>query len=103
VKQDEFALYGASEELQNDKEVFLAVVKHKGLLLSHASKELKNDKEIVLAAFKQDGWALNYASRDLQRNRILRIFVKGKKLGQCPRILYWARKRLCSCGLSEHF
>lgn len=51
-----------SEELKNDKEIILSVVKINGLLLEFASDELKSDKEVVLAALKNDKNALEYVS-----------------------------------------
>ena len=63
------ALRYASEELKNDREVVLQVVKQDGGALRYASEELKNDREVVLAAVKQNGWALMYASEELKNDR----------------------------------
>lgn len=49
-KKNGLALYYASDELRNDKEVVLVAVGNDGWALRYASKELRNDKEVVLEA-----------------------------------------------------
>lgn len=67
VKQNGYALFYSSKELQSDKEVALAAVNQNGWVLKHLSQELKSDKEIVLAAIQnQCDWALDYSSDDIQ-------------------------------------
>ena len=60
------ALKFASANLKGDKELVLAAVAQKGVVLRYASEDLKGDKELVLAAVMQDGYALDYASEDLK-------------------------------------
>ena len=71
-----------TDELKNNKEFILKVIKKYKYTLSYASDELKNDKDVVLAAVKQDiknkketgdlilGFSsLEYASDELKKNR----------------------------------
>jgi hypothetical protein len=58
-----------SENLLQNFEFMLKVVKQNGLALQWASPELKNDKALALAAVKQNGYALHYASEPLQDDR----------------------------------
>ena len=60
MKKNAWALKYASDELKDDKEIFLAAVTQDGSALLHASDELKGDKVIVVAAVTQDGSALEY-------------------------------------------
>ena len=69
VSQTDEALRFASDELQQDRDVMLAAVKHNGLMLGNASAALKNDKEVVLAAVTQNSKALRFASDELQQNK----------------------------------
>ena len=93
VTQNGNALYFASDELKNDKDVVMAAFKKQGWInvsdefqtmkevmmaavaksygraLSYASDELKNDKEVVMAAVAQDGGALEYASDELKNDK----------------------------------
>jgi len=55
-----------SEELKNNRNIVLEVVRQNGSDLEHASNELKNDKEIVLEAVLEDGNALQFASDRLK-------------------------------------
>jgi hypothetical protein len=57
-----------SNELQNNKQIVLEVVKQ-GYSLYFASNEFKNNKEIVLEAVKQNGLSPQYASEELQNDR----------------------------------
>ena len=53
VTQDWEALYHASADMKNDKDVVLVAVRQNGLALNSASAELKDDKVVVTAAVKQ--------------------------------------------------
>ena len=80
VKNDGQALYYASEELRNDKEVVLQAVKTYGRALEFASNELKNDRQIVLESVKNNGLSLKYASEQLKNDReIIMIAVDNNK------------------------
>ena len=50
VQTSYLALYYASYELKNDKEVVLAAVQENGYALKWASDALKNDKDVMFAA-----------------------------------------------------
>ncbi|MCR4792549.1 MAG: DUF4116 domain-containing protein [Lachnospiraceae bacterium] len=66
VKQNGWALRGASEELRADKEVVLAAVSQNGRALQYASAELRADRDVVLEAVKQNWIALGYAADKLR-------------------------------------
>jgi hypothetical protein len=66
--QHGFALQFASPELQADKEVFIAAVKHLSFQLSFASPDLRVDNEVVMFAV-QNGSALQFASPELQADK----------------------------------
>ena len=65
VKQDRWALYYASKELRNNREVVLTAVKKDGIALRYASEELQGDREIVKEAVKQNSEALYYVNKEL--------------------------------------
>lgn len=52
-QSDGQALYFASKELRDDKNVVLAAVKNKPLILKYASLRLRQDKEVVLTALEK--------------------------------------------------
>ena len=56
----------ASEELRNNREAALHVVRSGGAALAHASVDLRDDYEIVETAVRQFGGALLYASKRLR-------------------------------------
>lgn len=59
----------ATNELKNEKNFILNLVKHNGNELQFTSKELQNDIEIVMQALKSDSNALQFASKELQNNK----------------------------------
>ena len=56
-------------ELMADKEVVIAAVSAKGIVLELVSEELKADKEVVLTAVTTSGHALEYASEELKDDK----------------------------------
>ena len=56
------ALYYASEELRNDKEVVRVAVENKGIIIKYASKTLIDDKELAEIAVKQNKQAFHFIS-----------------------------------------
>ena len=58
-----------SKELQDDKEITMAVIKKDGSALKHASKKLKNNREVVIAAVEKNAYALKYVSKELQADK----------------------------------
>ncbi len=69
VKQNGKALEFVNEKFKKDRDVVLAAVRRNGLALQFASQELRNDREIVLAAVRQNGLALQFASQELRNDR----------------------------------
>jgi hypothetical protein len=65
----------ASEQLKNNRELVLSLVKLNGRTLKYASNILKNDKEIVWEALKNDLNAFKYISDDLKNDRKIVLFV----------------------------
>lgn len=61
-------LHYLSELMLEDRDVILALVQAKGLLLRWVPLQFKADKEIVLAAVKQNDYALEYASNNLKND-----------------------------------
>jgi hypothetical protein len=59
-------IIGFTEELKANKNVVMAAVKNRGMVLEYASNDLKKDFDVVLAAVKQFGSALKYASDELK-------------------------------------
>ena len=57
VDKDCTSLKYASEDLKNDRDVFMAAVKTNGTAraLEHASEELKDDRGIVMADMRKSG------------------------------------------------
>lgn len=51
IKQNCYALFYASKELNNNRKTVLEAVKSGGLALKYASFELKNDKEFFSMLF----------------------------------------------------
>ena len=79
VKSNGYSIFLASEALQNDREIVLTAVKQNGEALEHVSDDLRNDREIVMAAVQQDGRALHDASENLRNDReIVLAAVKQK-------------------------
>lgn len=69
VKNDGWALYHASKELRDDKQLILEAIKYDAYTsLVFASERLRNDKEVVLEAVKENGHALYCASDELKDN-----------------------------------
>jgi len=69
VKMQGSALQYAKTQLKANKQVVLAAVSNRGTALLHASNTMKQDKDVVLAAVQQDGSSLQYASEELRRNK----------------------------------
>ena len=68
----------ASEDLRNNKEIVLESVKENGNSLQYVYENFKKDREIVLAAVQQNSNALVYASEDLKNNKeIVLVAVKN--------------------------
>lgn len=65
----------ASEQLKNNRELVLSLVKLNGRTLKYASNILKNDKEIVWKALKNDLNAFKYISDDLKNDKKIVLFV----------------------------
>ena len=75
----------------------LAAVQQNARALWYASKELRNDKEVVLATVQQSGWALRYASNELKKDRDILSWAKLSR-GKClwRKLREWSRlKRIC--------
>ena len=68
-------LQEVSKELQNDKDIVMAAVKHSGNALEYASKNLKNDKEVVLEAVKSDERAMVFASKNLKSDKDIKSVI----------------------------
>lgn len=67
VKEFDFLLQFASEELKNDRDLVLKAMTIDKQSFRYASHDLqKNDREIALEAVKQDGYALKYVSTELK-------------------------------------
>jgi hypothetical protein len=90
VRVDGFALFNASLELRNDRDIVLAAVRLYGEALQYASLELRNDRDIVLAAVTQSGLALPYASQELRNHRDIVLAA----VRQCGEALQFAGEAL---------
>ena len=66
-----------AEELKEDREVALTVVKTCGLILEQFSQELKQDRDIVMAAMRQNGKALLFAPHFLNDKECVKIAVRS--------------------------
>eukprot|EP00931_Biecheleriopsis_adriatica_P056439 TRINITY_DN33437_c0_g1_i1.p1 TRINITY_DN33437_c0_g1~~TRINITY_DN33437_c0_g1_i1.p1 ORF type:complete len:496 (+),score=108.39 TRINITY_DN33437_c0_g1_i1:40-1488(+) len=78
---EEFAV--ADPELQSSKEIAMAAVAQKGILLRYASAELRDDPDVVLKAVATNGQAFRYASSRLKTDRsvvIAAVAAKGQLL-----------------------
>jgi len=60
AQNDGQALYYASKELRNDKDVVLEAVKNKGIIIKYASLEARSDVDIAVAALQQNGKTMDY-------------------------------------------
>jgi hypothetical protein len=69
LKIDGDYLWRASMRLRNYRPVVIAAVKSDGLALESASPRLKNDRYVVMAAVRENGLALEYASLCLREDR----------------------------------
>ena len=87
---DRHVFKGASEELRNDRETVLEAVRRNGLALEYVSEELRNDREIVLEAIKNDGLALCYASEELKNDK--KVVLEAMKNDSFA--VRWAGKEL---------
>jgi hypothetical protein len=85
IKHDTKGRLLASEFLQQDTQVFFTIVKRKGLLLREACDEIKKDKEIVLAAVKSAGCALKSASSDLKDDEDVVFAAMNQRSGYALR------------------
>jgi hypothetical protein len=69
----ERSLYGADDDLRNDKEVVLYLVKCEGSQLEWASDALKNDLEVAMAAVlspsQYNGSALQHAAEPMRNSK----------------------------------
>lgn len=82
-----YALYYASEELKNDRELVLASVRDKGRMLRHLPEQMRGDPEVVMAAVENDPGAIIYASANCRSlDEIVHIAVQknGKVLRFFP-------------------
>lgn len=57
------------EDLLNDKDFVLPLVKLDGDVVSYISDELRNDFEVMYDAVREDGYALEFASDELRDNK----------------------------------
>ncbi len=73
------------EELWNNKEVVIAVVKQEGMALKYASDELKNDKDVVIKAIHSNDEAFKYVSNELRNDKEFIIGV----VQQCVKVVQW--------------
>lgn len=55
-----------SDELKNDKEFALQILKINGYGIQYLSDELKNDSQVALVAFHKDNYSLSYVSNELK-------------------------------------
>lgn len=70
VKNNGWALYHASKELRDDKQLILEAIKYDAYTsLVFASERLQDNEEVVLTAVKKNRYALNCASERLQNNK----------------------------------
>jgi hypothetical protein len=83
-------LHKLGDDLEQNKDIALRVVKRNGLLLQYLPDELKDDKEIVLAAVIQNGLAFSHASDQLKKDRELAL-ISAKKEALA---FYYASKEL---------
>lgn len=60
VKQDGQALYYASKDLREDKEIVLEAVKNKGIIIKYASFSARSDVDIAVAALQQNKKTMDY-------------------------------------------
>lgn len=77
----------APQEIQDDKETVLIIVKLYGSLIRYASKRLQSDKEVLLEAVKHFGSGIMYASDDLKTDKELvgtALNVDGLSLQYIP-------------------
>ena len=87
---NKFALDNLSEDLKNDKEFAIRLIKNNGETLEFLSCQLQDDEELVMSAVKQNGGALKFASQRLKDNKeIVLQAVKDKGY-----TLQWASDRL---------
>lgn len=71
----------------DDREIILAAVKKRGLLLGHASKKLQNDYDIVYASVENNWESLKFASPELQENvDIAKIYIKSNNYSNLTHI-----------------
>lgn len=63
--------YNTLDEISDDKEKMIDVLKKDGSLLRNASERLQNDRDVVLVAVKENGYALEFASDDLKNDKEL--------------------------------
>lgn len=82
VKHDANRLDKAGK-FKEDKEFVMEVVKIYGKALQYASKGLQNDREVVLEAMKKDLYAFNYASKALQNDEKLLAMYESNNSGSC--------------------
>jgi hypothetical protein len=69
VKNNGLALQYASERLQDDEEIVMIAIQNNMWALNFASERLKDDKEIVMTAVQNSKWALKYTSERLQDDK----------------------------------
>ena len=90
MKKDIFAYRFASLEIRSDKNLALKVLKRHGILLDSVAPELRKDRQVVLTAVSNYGYALEYASPELKDHfEIVLAAVKSQ-----PRSLTYASARL---------
>jgi len=71
----------ASEELKNDKDFVLNLIKRDVYYLDHASPKIRSDREIIILAVQLDGYALQFSSEELRSdNEIVKLAILSEPL-----------------------
>ena len=83
-KHDEWdgqVLYYASQKLRDDKDVVLAAVTNKAIILKYASQRLRADKDIALAAVKQNKKSFSYIADELKNDEDIQNIINPPQEG----------------------
>ena len=90
MKKDIFLYRRASLNIRSDKNLALKVLKREGILLDSVAPELISDEDVVLTAVSNYGYALEYASPELKDNKNIVLAA----IKRSPRALTFASARL---------
>ena len=90
MKKDVFAYRYASLEIRSEKELALKILKRQGILLDSVAPELRKDREVVLTAVSNYGYALEFAAQEMKNN----FEIVLAAVERSPRALTYASPRL---------